>query len=168
MLVDAFMRLPKNLPVELVICAVAAGSDSKKYRENVQYSAKRDCRIHFLPEMEPERVRDFFGGIDVLTVPSQWLETGPLVVLEAFAAGIPVIGSDLGGIAELVRHERDGLLVSYDDVAAWTLTMERLVTDRALLMRLRSEIRPSRTMSDVANEMTNVYEKLLAKRPNAA
>ena len=58
----------------------------------------------------------FLSRIDVLAVPSQWLETGPLVVLEAFAAGTPVIGSDLGGIRELVSDGRDGLLVPHDDV----------------------------------------------------
>jgi glycosyltransferase involved in cell wall biosynthesis len=46
----------------------------------------------------------------VLIVPSTWYETGPLTVLEAFACGLPVIGSNLGSIAERVEHRRTGLL----------------------------------------------------------
>ena len=42
------------------------------------------------------------AGFDMLAVPSQWQETGPLVVFEAQALGVPVLGSDLGGIAELI------------------------------------------------------------------
>jgi glycosyltransferase involved in cell wall biosynthesis len=168
LLVEAFMRLPKNLPVELHICGVVAGSSSRKYREDVQYSAKSDHRIRFLPAMRPERISGFFAEIDVLMVPSQWLETGPLVVLEAFAAGTPVIGSKLGGIKELVSHERDGLLVVHDDVSAWTSAMSRLVTDRALLDRLREGMSLVRTMSEVAHDMAILYQKLITADACAA
>src|SRR5207253_11522125 len=48
---------------------------------------------------------------DALVVPSLWLESGPQVVYEAFGVQTPVIGSDLGGIGELVQHGRTGFLV---------------------------------------------------------
>ena len=95
---------------------------------------------------------------DVLAVPSQCLETGPLVVLEAFAAGTPVIGANLGGIAELVTDGVDGLLV---EPAAWATTLQRCATDRDLLPRLRAGIRPPRTMATVADEMLALYETAL-------
>ena len=44
------------------------------------------------------------ANFDLLAVPSQWMETGPIVVLEAHAVGTPVLGANLGGIAELVHH----------------------------------------------------------------
>jgi glycosyltransferase involved in cell wall biosynthesis len=162
-LVDAFKRLGKSLQVELHICAVAGGSDSKRYRENVQFSAADERRIHFLPEINPEQVFEFLTEIDVLVVPSQWLETGPLVVLEAFAAGTPVIGSDLGGIKELVTHGRNGLLISRDDVTAWTEAMARIAVDRELFCQLRSGIGSVRTMSHVADDMVNLYSELLTE-----
>jgi glycosyltransferase involved in cell wall biosynthesis len=168
LLVEAFKRLPKVLAVELRILAVSAGADSEKYREAIRRSAGSDSRIIFLPDAHNRGSTEFLASIDALVVPSQWLETGPLVVLEAFAAGKPVIGSNLGGIKELVSHERDGLLVSHADVNAWTAAMLRLASDRGLLERLRQGIGPVRTMSDVAHDMATLYHELYAIKTHAA
>jgi glycosyltransferase involved in cell wall biosynthesis len=109
------------------------------------------------------------AGYDITVVPSQWMETGPLVVYESFAAGTPVIGSNLGGIAELVEHERNGILVEASSKEAWAQALNRIAGDRALLSRLRAGIGPVRTMRDVANEMTPVYKQVLAnRRPKSA
>jgi glycosyltransferase involved in cell wall biosynthesis len=167
-LVDAFKRLPAELPIALDVRAVGGEGEMAEYRHDVQASAVGDRRISFLSTAPDAEVGAFLAGLDVLAVPSQWLETGPLVVLEAFAAGTPVIGSDLGGIKELVGHERDGLLVPHDDVRAWTTAMLRLVRDRALHLRLRQGIGPVRKMTDVARDMAAVYRELMATDPNAA
>jgi glycosyltransferase involved in cell wall biosynthesis len=89
-------------------------------------------------------------------------------VLEAFAAGTPVIGSDLGGIKELVSNEHDGLLVPHDDVNAWTTAMVRLATERGLVERLSQGIGSVRTMSDVASDMAMLYRDLFEVETNAA
>jgi glycosyltransferase involved in cell wall biosynthesis len=167
-LVKAFTRLPEALPVELEICAVGATSEAKKYRSKVQRLAQGNQRIRIRPEHLTNRVGQFLSSIDVLLVPSQWLETGPLVVLEAFAAGTPVIGSDLGGIKELVSNEHDGLLVPHDDVNAWTTAMVRLATERGLVERLSQGIGSVRTMSDVASDMAMLYRDLFEVETNAA
>jgi glycosyltransferase involved in cell wall biosynthesis len=167
-LVDAVKRLPADVAIELDICAIGTDSEAEKYRDVILRSAAGDRRIRFRPALEHAEVGDFLARIDALAVPSQWLETGPLVLLEAFAAGTPVIGSDLGGIKELVSHERDGLLVPHDDVNAWTATLVRLATDRTLLQRLRRGIGPVRTMADVARDMAAVYRELSTIGANAA
>ncbi|NJO50341.1 MAG: glycosyltransferase family 4 protein [Leptolyngbyaceae cyanobacterium RM2_2_4] len=103
-------------------------------------------------------------GFDVLAVPSQWLETGPVVVLEAHAHGLPVVGSDLGGIAEKVTHGVDGLLVAAGDPAAWAEAFARLALDEDYLNQLRAGIRPVRTISMEAAESLMVYQSVLAKQ----
>jgi glycosyltransferase involved in cell wall biosynthesis len=132
------------------------------YQANLVRRAADDSRISFLPALPQEEVVDRLAEYDALAVPSQWMETGPLVVYDAFAAGIPVIGADRGGIAELVEHERDGLLVDASSVAAWAAALHRLARDRELLERLRAGIRPPRTMAAVAREMRKLYECALA------
>jgi glycosyltransferase involved in cell wall biosynthesis len=57
----------------------------------------------------------FFGRIDVLVVPSEWKDPAPLVVNEARARGVPVIGADIGGIPELVAPEHRPLLFPSGD-----------------------------------------------------
>jgi glycosyltransferase involved in cell wall biosynthesis len=167
-LVEAFKRLPEGLSVELDICAVGITAEAKKYRSKVQRLAEGDQHIRILPEHQTDRVRQFLAGMDVLVVPSQCLETGPLVVLEAFAAGRPVIGSNLGGIKELVSHEHNGLLVPHDDVTAWAAAMVRLATEPGLVEQLRQGIGSVRTMSDVAHDTAMLYRDLSVVETNAA
>src|SRR5205823_1884361 len=112
--------------------------------------------------MLPLESADVVGKLreyDCLTVPSQWLETGPMVVLEAFAAGVPVIGTNLGGIAELVTHEVDGLLIGRS-IESWRDTLSRILREPELLRRLAAGVRPPRTIRDAAIEMRQLYGQL--------
>jgi glycosyltransferase involved in cell wall biosynthesis len=106
-------------------------------------------------------------GYHVIAVPTRGVETGPLVVLEAFAAGTPVVGSRLGGIAELVEHEVNGLLVSGNHPRAWAAGLQRLADDRNLLRRLRSGVPSVRSEKTVAVDMAALYRSLLASRVGA-
>jgi glycosyltransferase involved in cell wall biosynthesis len=64
-----------------------------------------------------EKILALMSEARVLIVPSEWYETGPLTVLEAFACGLPVIASNLGSMAETVTHEKTGLLFEPGDAA---------------------------------------------------
>ena len=107
---------------------------------------------------------ELLRGYDLLAVPSRWLETGPLVVLEAFAAGIPVIGSNLGGISELVEDEIDSVLVEADSIEAWSRAIRRFCDDHCFLEHLRQGIRLPRRMDAVANEMLVLYNQVLGRQ----
>jgi glycosyltransferase involved in cell wall biosynthesis len=67
-----------------------------------------------------------------LVVPSVWPEPFGIVVLEALAAGRPVVGSSIGGIPEIVRDEREGLLVVPGDVRSLSAALDRLIHDDRL------------------------------------
>ena len=129
--------------------------------------AAGDSRIEFGGAVTHNELAPFLAGVDVLAVPSVWLETGPLVIHEAQACGLPVLGSDLGGIAELIEDGVNGLLRPPGDVAAWRDAIVQLATDTGLLARLADGVRSTRTMSDVAREMRALYESLLGT-PRAA
>lgn len=85
---------------------------------------------------------------DVLVVPSRWYENSPNVILEAFAAGTPVIAANHGGMAEMVRDGVDGLLVAPGDPAALGAALERLLIDPALLTQLRAGVRPPHGLAE--------------------
>jgi glycosyltransferase involved in cell wall biosynthesis len=125
----------------------------------------RDPRLQLLPAVPPSRVRSAMAECDIVAVPSRWLETGPLVALEAFAAGVPVLGANHGGIAELVRDGVDGVLVPPDDAAQWAAAIGRLAADRALVARLGAGIAPPRTAADAADDMAALYTRLLMQPP---
>ena len=98
--------------------------------------------------------------MDLCVIPSLWPETGPITVLDAFGAGLPVIGSRLGGIMELVRDGVDGLLFDAGDASALQECILRLFHDPVLLKRLRAGIQPNRTMLDVAQDYIELYNSL--------
>lgn len=160
-LVRAMRALPQGLPVELRVHAVPPQQPHMlAHRRMVETLAEGDARIILGDALTPAEVPGFLADLDLLAVPSRWQETGPLVVLEAFAAGIPVLGSDLGGIAELVHHGRDGWLLPHDDVAAWRDALLRLSAEPALLASLRAGVGPVRTMREVARDTLALYQSL--------
>ncbi|MFO0941610.1 MAG: glycosyltransferase [Pirellulales bacterium] len=122
-----------------------------------------DRRIRLCDPIEPQKVVKLLTNYDALLVPSRWMETGPLVVLEANSAGIPVIGSKLGGIAEWVEDGVNGLLVASITVDAWQRVFTRLKSEPELLKTLKGNVQPPPAFSRVASEMKIVYEETLAQ-----
>jgi len=174
--VGYFGRLDQTKGLEVLVEAIrgstanialtvhgVAQAGSERYAAALMALAGEDSRISFRPPVPSHAVVSTMSEIDVVAVPSLLMETGPLVVLEAFAAGCPVLGSNLGGIAELIRHDVDGLLVEPGDVTEWRAALEKLANNRGLLAALHSNIRRPRTMSDVVGDMSSLYCSLGAR-----
>jgi glycosyltransferase involved in cell wall biosynthesis len=89
----------------------------------------------------PNELRDRMAQIDWVLVPSIWWENSPLVIQEAFAHGRPVICSGIGGMAEKVRHGKDGIHVAAGNPFAWADTLLRAAEDARLWESLRAGIR---------------------------
>jgi glycosyltransferase involved in cell wall biosynthesis len=156
--VQAVQMLPPGVPVELRICGVPAADDTD-YEQRVRRMAAGDPRIRIDGPLTRSRVVEALVESDVLLAPSNWLETGPLAVLEAQAAGLFVLGSRRGGIAELVDETDAGELVEAGDVDAWVAAIGRLV-ERHAQTGLPSPSRPVRTMADATAEMAELYRSL--------
>ena len=163
-LIAAVKKLSSGFPLELKIYGRANSPEETGYLESLMRRAGNDGRISFLGEVNDDNRPQVFEGLDVLAVPSLCMETGPLVVLEAQAAGVPVLGSDLGGIAEWVTGGKNGLLLPAGDASAWAKAVERLARDPGELESLRKGTSLPRNMHEVVLEMAAVYEEAL-RRP---
>jgi glycosyltransferase involved in cell wall biosynthesis len=148
--------------VQIDIFALRQTGGADKAYDWLAAQAAQDQRLALRRAIAPDKVIGAMAEYDMIAVPSRLLETGPLVVLEAFAAGVPVIGANLGGIAELVRDGVNGILIAPDDVAAWAAAMLRLAEDRHAIEGLRACITPPRTMDAVGDEMAMLYARILS------
>jgi glycosyltransferase involved in cell wall biosynthesis len=113
---------------------VLAGPEMPNFRRfGVAYPfADRVRRLGVLSE---EAKKDFFAGIDLFALPSRSDSFG-LVLLEAWANGVPCVAYRAGGPAEVVRHGQDGLLVRCGDVDGLAEALARLAADAELRRRL--------------------------------
>jgi glycosyltransferase involved in cell wall biosynthesis len=77
----------------------------------------------------PNEIAGLLGRARALVLPSIWYEGAPRIIVEAFAAGVPVLASRIGGIPESVDHEVSGFLVSPGAREEWAAAVERLLDD---------------------------------------
>lgn len=160
-LIDALeqARAP-SLRVDLHVSVQSQGDERRL--ADWKGRTKNDSRIRWLSAIPHEQVISTMSQLDFVVVPSEWLETGPLVVLESFAAGVPVLGARLGGIAELVRDGVDGRLLEPGQVTEWAQALECLAANPLEVAALRSGVRAPRTMRDVAVDHAQIYAELMA------
>lgn len=103
----------------------------------------------------------FLARMDVAVLPPRWEDNGPQTVLEALGAGVPVIGTRMGGITDMIRHDVNGLLVPEGDAIALAEAIDRLVDDPAVVSRLRRGISPPLTIEDHCEVLATYYERSL-------
>jgi len=82
-----------------------------------------------------DNVRDVLSAADMFITTSRW-EGMPLAVIEAMAASLPIVGTDVAGTRDAIQGNKAGLLVPADDVVALADTVERLATNADLRHRL--------------------------------
>jgi glycosyltransferase involved in cell wall biosynthesis len=142
--------------------------DNAAYLEQLHELARDERladRVDFLGERDD--VPTIMGTLDALLVPSHGEPFGRVVV-EAMAAGTPVVASDSAGPSEIIQHGVTGLLAAEGDTKAWAGAIERLITDgqgrRQLIDRGR-ERSADFSVAAHAERMLAVYRDVLAARP---
>jgi len=166
LLIAAFQGLPAQYNAELSIYGdpYQFPDYGPKLLELAQRPSPHSARITFGGTFPNEKLGAVLSNLDVLVVPSRWYENTPLVVQSAFATGTPVIATDLGGLSELVHHERNGLLFELNNVESLRRQLMRVIEDRELLTRLREGIEPERTVQDMVDDIERVYDRTCPER----
>ena len=120
-------------------------------------------RVRFHGRLPAGRLRDLLRRSSVAVVPSRWYENMPLAVLESFAAGLPVVGTGLGGIPELIEPGVDGEIVPPNDPAALGASLGALAADplRAFEMGRagRRKVERAYAPDDHMRKLTALYEE---------
>jgi glycosyltransferase involved in cell wall biosynthesis len=108
------------------------------------------------------------AAMDMLAFPSVLPEGMPMAVIEAMAAGIPIVASRVSGVTDVLRDGEDALLVAPADPAALADAVRAMIDDGELRERLRQSAfaRQQRTFSDtnMASEVANIYHQVLSQK----
>ncbi len=154
-LLAAMQRVARDLPVALTIAG-------KGFLEaEVSAAAAQDPRITYAGYVSGEDKVRAFAAADFLLLPSLWYENAPVVVLEAAAFSLPVVGSRLGAIPEFVHEGVNGLLFEPGSPESLAEVITRLASDRGLLERLAVGGVPLIAKNSVA-AMVERYESVYA------
>jgi glycosyltransferase involved in cell wall biosynthesis len=127
-----------------------------------------DRRVLFMGEVA--NARSLLAEVDVLVVPSR-TEGAPLVVLEAMAAGTPVVGSRVGGIPEQIRDGEDGLLVTPGDIGGFVTAVNLLIEHPSLRGRLATggrERERHRSFEEMVGRLEAMYRAAMLQGRRAA
>ena len=165
-LIQSFNRLASSKRA----CLKIYGDDSHfpLYAKKLKQRAYHNPAISFPGTFSPEQLGEVLGGIDVLVVPSMWYENAPLIISEAFAAGVPVIGSDVPGISVVVKDGVNGLLFPRGDEKDLTRCLEKFLYEPDLLTKLRKNLPPVKSIQENGHELEEIYYKLIKNQTKIA
>jgi glycosyltransferase involved in cell wall biosynthesis len=153
----ALRALPANgRPVTLTIYGDL--DQHAAYSRRLRSIIAGEERIRLAGRFENSRLAEVLADVDALVVPSIWYENSPLAIMEGHAARRPVLTSALGGMAELVRDEIDGLLFRPGDAADLARQIQRLREEPGLLARLRRGVRQPATIDDEMQSLLGIYD----------
>jgi glycosyltransferase involved in cell wall biosynthesis len=164
-LVDALLRLDReNLPPIRLTVAGWLGPDHQLYAD--EQWAKLDAagwqgKYNFLGSIDRHQKLDFLASLDLFCVPTVYQEPKGLYVLEAMAAGVPIVASNHGAFPELIESSEGGILASSNDPIALADQLTSLIKDPARRIRLgragRSFVINHRNANSMASATADVF-----------
>jgi len=122
--------------------------------------------LEFVGFVDPS---DFYSTVDVVTIPSIWEEPSGLALIDALAAGRPVLATSYGGIGELVEDGVTGWIAE-PDAASFALKLGNLAENPHLLQQVHqalSQRKNRRTLADMVSEYRQIYQSVLDLAPAA-
>jgi glycosyltransferase involved in cell wall biosynthesis len=161
-LIDAISKLSK---IKLAIIGHGPILDSVKSKIK---DLGLEARVQLLGFKSGIELYNIIKKSRFIVIPSEWYENNPYSVLEAMALGKPIIGSEIGGIPELVQEDVNGYLFKYGDSEDLAEKINKLYYDDEKLKKMGMESRrlveTKYTDEVYYNEIMKVYDKCLGGR----
>jgi glycosyltransferase involved in cell wall biosynthesis len=163
-LIDSFVLVSNNIP-ESRLSIVGDGDDLEN---QIQYTKKLNIfdKVDFLGSLQGKDLIKRYQQSSLLVLPSiTESESFGMVLIEAMACKLPVIGSDIGGIPYVIDHEKNGLLVPPKDSRSLSIAISRILHNPALATKMGTngynKVKSVFTWDKKINETINVIEKVL-------
>jgi glycosyltransferase involved in cell wall biosynthesis len=131
-LLSAWAKLAPGKPARLLI--VGDGPARPDLQRQAQQLGFTEPEVVFAGWKSRDEVQTLLSSVRAWVLPSLWFEGGgcPVSLVEALAAGRPVVISEIGGLSEVVQHERNGLYCLPGDLSSLAAAIERILSDNVL------------------------------------
>jgi N-acetyl-alpha-D-glucosaminyl L-malate synthase BshA len=160
-LLKVFSEVQKHIPARLVL--VGDGPEREATERQAEALGVGE-RVEFLGDQE--YIADVLPAADVFLLPSQHESFG-LAALEAMSCGVPVVGSRIGGLPEVIVHEETGFLCDPNDVDCMKAIVLGLLQDDALRRRIGEKARERAerlfNRDRVVDQYVDVYRRLVGE-----
>lgn len=140
---------------------IGKGYDEEEFKE----LAKNDKRIIFHGFIDNSEISRFYEKSNVIVIPSICYDNSPLVIYESFSMATPVIGSNIGGIPELIEDNVNGYLFEPENVSSLKEKLLKIIKNKEILKELEDNslnTLPKDSMNIMVDSLINEYEKLLS------
>jgi glycosyltransferase involved in cell wall biosynthesis len=154
LLIDAFNKITGNAELKIYGRVTSALLEDLKKRIV-------NPNIHIMGELHKEDKRKAFSEIDVLIVPSICYENSPLTISEAFLSKIPVITSNIGGMAELVKDGEYGFTFPVGNAEQLQEKIQLFINDPELRDNLAANLPEVNDIKTHAKELVNMYHDVI-------
>jgi len=156
-LVEAFKNVISN---HAVLNIYGSGAD-QDYVSKLIAMAEGDSRIRFCGVFPGEKVGEILAGTDVVILPSIWYENTPLVLREALACSVPVISSDVGGMAENINNGVNSLVFRTGDPQHLKGVLQTVTDNPEILERMKKTL--SRVTFPTVEQEAYAYDGLYGR-----
>lgn len=158
-LINAFKKLDNGL------LYIAGEGPEKETIEKIIKDNKLEKRVKLLGFLNKKQMTEATRKCKFVVVPSIWYENCPYSVLETLAIGKPVIGSNMGGIPELVEDNKNGFIYQYDDINELSNKMKLLFEDNKLVDKFSKEskklAKEKYSRDEYYKDIIDIYKKVL-------
>lgn len=161
MALRAFASIKQNYP-EARLDVVGGGSEEAALKSMVQQHGWSD--VYFHGAVPNDEIPKFLAAADILLNPTN-ADNMPINLMEAFAAGVPVVTTNVGGIPDLVGKEERVLMVDADDAAAMARCIDELLREPQLVARLTGQARTlcsQMSWEQVGKQWIEIYGRIEA------
>ena len=156
LMLNAIMEIPS---ADIQLDIYGSGPDAN-YISSCKTLTGQNSNISWMGKLSQPDVIKTMMQYDALILPSMFSEMSPLVIQEAFAAGIPVIGSNVYGIEEQVKDGVNGLLFEFGNKESLLGVLRLLIDDHLFLDRLSVNIAAPNNFKEVAMETMIMYRSV--------
>ncbi len=167
-LIDAVTRIPESVWGDDAVLLIYGGNLERQpqtYQDKLAALIETaGRRVRFCGAFQNQEMPNLMRSVDWVVMPSVWWENSPIVIQEAFFHGRPILSSNLGGMAEKITNEVDGLHFRSGSPEDLVDCMTRALSEPGLWERLRSGIKKPLSHVDCAVMHLSLYQRLIAER----